>query len=142
MEFCANYGDDDDESFVPTAKLSDENLSSAPNVALIARPVAQLAKYGQLQVMSNPKADVFLAPVNGPAHPFKFNVAPLGSKQAGMGTIEETSIEKWTFDEQYQTYQRSGYAMDVCTNEILGDINQYILQNGDTAQNAKGIYYV
>jgi pre-mRNA-processing factor 17 len=78
--------------------------------------------------------------VSGPANPFRFNVAAAGARQAGMGTIEDTVIEDWTFDEQYQTYQRSGFALDVSTNQIIGDINEYNAVRGDTAQTAKREY--
>lgn len=139
MEFFKSYGDDDYDNVVP--KISTALVTSAPIVSVVAKP-AHASLYGQTQVMTNPKADVFLAQSYGPAHPFKFNVAPQGTKQSGMGTIEETSIENWTFNEQYQTYQRSGYAVDISTNEILGDVNEYMLHNGDTAQNARGINFL
>jgi pre-mRNA-processing factor 17 len=47
-----------------------------------------------------------------------------GSKN-GVGTLEETSVESYSFDEQYKNYQRSGYAVDSTTNEIIGDLEAY-----------------
>ena len=40
-------------------------------------------------------------------------------------SIETTSIEDYTFREQYNNYQRAGFAVDSSTNEILGDHNSY-----------------
>jgi hypothetical protein len=100
----------------------------------------QLIKHDQLELRNNPRANVVLAPQNGPAHPFRFNVTANGSKQqAGMGQIEETNIESWTFDEQYQTFQRSGFAIDSETNVVLGDYKEFVKSNGDTAQTARGM---
>ena len=113
-------------------------LSSAPVVALVPKSHPQLIKQNQHELMYNPKAEVVLAPLHGPAHPFKFNAPAPGAKLAGMGHIEETNLEAWTFDEQFQTYQRSGYAVDSSTNAIIGDIQKYYDQNGETAQTAKG----
>jgi len=55
---------------------------------------------------------------HGPAHPFKFAD---GTSVGSYGRIETTAIEDWTFNQQYQTYQRSGYAIDSSTNSIIGN---------------------
>jgi WD40 repeat protein len=39
--------------------------------------------------------------------------------------MESVSVNDGTFDEQYRNFQRHGYAVDVHSNQILGDINEY-----------------
>eukprot|EP01041_Mallomonas_annulata_P007938 gene7938-16262_t len=141
MNILSNYGNVDEEisnnEGLSTHMILHKPLCSAPSVALVAKPQTSLIRNNDTQLMTNPKADVVLAPMHGPAHPFKFNAPIAGAKLSGMGHIEETLVEDFTFNDQYQTYQRSGYAVDISTNEILGDSNEYFRNNGDTARNAR-----
>eukprot|EP00602_Paraphysomonas_sp_CaronLab_P007649 CAMPEP_0185024920 /NCGR_PEP_ID=MMETSP1103-20130426/8081_1 /TAXON_ID=36769 /ORGANISM="Paraphysomonas bandaiensis, Strain Caron Lab Isolate" /LENGTH=589 /DNA_ID=CAMNT_0027558009 /DNA_START=42 /DNA_END=1811 /DNA_ORIENTATION=- len=141
MDLIGGYGSDEDTdstpSTIPQSQLIHAPMCSAPLVSVSSKAPSQLVKHNQKSLMNNPSANVVLAPMNGPAHPFKFNVAPVGAKQAGMGQIEETAIEDWTFNEQYQTYQRSGFAMDSSSNAVLGDYEAYVQSNGDTAQTVR-----
>lgn len=144
MDILSAYGEDNDNSqehLVSAPAIIHKPLCSAPSVALVPKSHPQIAKALDSQLMTNPKAEVVLAPLHGPAHPFKFNAPTPGAKLAGMGHIEDAVVEDFAFNEQYQTYQRSGYAVDVSTNEVLGDYNEYVLNQGDTAQNARGIFY-
>mmetsp|Transcript_21910 Transcript_21910/g.36681 ORF Transcript_21910/g.36681 Transcript_21910/m.36681 type:complete len:525 (+) Transcript_21910:56-1630(+) len=47
--------------------------------------------------------------------------------QAGSNPtqLEVTSIQDYTFNEQFANYQRSGYAVDSSTNQIIGDRDMY-----------------
>lgn len=144
MDFVSGYDSDDgNSSAAPSVNLVADivhsSISSAPVVAIASKTTMQMIQHDQKSLMNNPKACVVLAKTQGPAHPFRFNVAPAGAKQAGMGSIEPTAIEDWTFNEQYQTYQRSGFAMDSSSNAVLGDYEAYIEANGDTAQSVRGI---
>jgi hypothetical protein len=146
MDFVSGYDSDDGNgSAAPAvnlvANVVHSSISSAPIVAIAAKNTMQMVQHDQKSLMNNPNARVVLAAAEGPAHPFRFNVAPAGAKQAGMGSIEATAIEDWTFNEQYQTYQRSGFAMDSSSNVVLGDYEAYLEANGDTAQSVRGIVY-
>ena len=142
MDILVSYREDEEEV---TLNKSDESslistpLSSAPLVTISQKSRKELIKQDQHEIMTNPTADIILAPINGPAHPFKFNACKPGGKLAGMGHIEVTNMEDWAFDDQFQTYQRSGYAVDSTTNAIIGDIKEYVANRGETAQTAKGI---
>eukprot|EP00604_Paraphysomonas_vestita_P003721 CAMPEP_0174822994 /NCGR_PEP_ID=MMETSP1107-20130205/20471_1 /TAXON_ID=36770 /ORGANISM="Paraphysomonas vestita, Strain GFlagA" /LENGTH=322 /DNA_ID=CAMNT_0016043779 /DNA_START=1 /DNA_END=966 /DNA_ORIENTATION=- len=41
------------------------------------------------------------------------------------------------FDDQYQTYVRSGFAIDPNTNQILGDVNSYYTVNNETTKQTR-----
>lgn len=56
----------------------------------------------------------------------KKNMSEQYGKRLGHGYIDQTSIDDFTFEEQYQNYQRSGYALDVTTQQVLGDYNGYL----------------
>ena len=143
MDLLTNYGDENkgyQEISNPTTSLNlYKPICSAPSVELVQRSHPKLIHSNDSELMTNPKADIVLAPIHGPAHPFRFNAGAPGAKLSGMGHIEETLVEDYAFDEQYQTYQRSGYAVNMSTNQIIGDYNQYMLNQGDTSQNAKRI---
>merc|ERR1711991_26067 len=65
----------------------------------------------------NPGANIVLAPKQGPSHPFK---------QRGVGQLAEpANIEDWAFEEQYQNFQRSGYALDMDSNTVMGNSKEY-----------------
>jgi pre-mRNA-processing factor 17 len=51
-------------------------------------------------------------------------------KRIGRGYIEATSIDEATFNEQYQTFQRSGYAIDSLSQAVIGDYNNYLAEQG------------
>lgn len=142
MDLLSGYHSDDDGGTGP-AVLSSPGFTSravnaAPSVALVTKSQPNVLKHNQKELKYNVTADVLLAPVQGPLNPFKFNPGSQGGKQSGMGSIEDTAVENYAFDEQYQTYQRSGFAVDLSTNQILGSVAEYSAAHGDTAQTAKG----
>jgi hypothetical protein len=147
MDVLGTYGSDDEESttapaFQPRPEILNNSICSAPLVVMSSNKApSKLLKPDQGVLLTNPTADIVLAQSEGPAHPFRFNVAAPGAKQVGMGQIEDAAIEDWTFNDQYQTYQRSGFAIDASSNAILGDYGAYLATNGDTAQTARGKFY-
>ena len=138
MENIGSYDSDNDEP-APSSTMVVRAVNSAPAVATLSRAPATIT-HDAVQLYTNPKASSVLAPLHGPQHPFKFNVAPQGTVQAGLGYIESAAMDDFTFEEQYQTYQRSGYAVDN-TNAIVGDVAAYFANNGATAQSVQGKYF-
>lgn len=59
------------------------------------------------------------------------------SSSSNIGALEVTSLQDYTFDEQFQTYQRSGYAVDSSTNQIIGSKRMYRLENSLTGKAEK-----
>jgi pre-mRNA-processing factor 17 len=53
------------------------------------------------------------------------------------GSLEQTSIQDFTFNEQFQSYQRSGYAVDSSTNQVIGSKKMYNLEKGMSAKAEK-----
>jgi pre-mRNA-processing factor 17 len=47
-------------------------------------------------------------------------------RKFGRGFIQDTAIDAFTFEEQYQSFQRSGYALDSSTAQVLGDYQSYL----------------
>lgn len=41
------------------------------------------------------------------------------------GSLEVTSMQDITFDQEFQSYQRSGYAVDSSTNQVIGNKRMY-----------------
>ncbi|RYG97277.1 hypothetical protein EON65_53110, partial [archaeon] len=50
-------------------------------------------------------------------------------KRIGQGFIEETVIDDVAFNLQYQSYQRSGYALDLNSGSVLGNMQGYVAEN-------------
>ena len=155
MNLLDGYTSDEDDN---TSNNNNNNSSTSHIISTTYQPISSslcvapivslnstttnnnsLIKHNQTELFHNPRANVVLAPQHGPAHPYRFNAPVGGTKQVGMGRIEETNMESWTFDDQYQTFQRSGFAIDSETNVVLGDYEEYVKSGGDTAQTARGI---
>ena len=118
-------------SLIPSIQIiSSSSLSTNKNKNL------NLLQLQQKEILNNPSIDIVLAPSQGPLHPYRFNQTNSNnSKQIGMGQIENALVDDTIFDLQYQTYLKSGYAIDINTNQILGDINAYHNSNNDSLTN-------
>ena len=132
MNFLDNYGSDD-ESPTSSIGLTNARVLTNPIVSSTALSTSLLqnsSKAGlitaDMMVLTNPKMEILCAPVEGPKHPFKQSVAATSSRKIGMGFIEDTVIDATTFDDQYKSYLKSGYAVDSATNNIIGDYNSYL----------------
>lgn len=55
-------------------------------------------------------------------------------KRYGKGYIQATAIDDFTFDEQYQSFQRSGYAVDFHSNRIIGSYDGYVQEQTSEKQ--------
>lgn len=137
MDFLGSYGSGD-EGPEPVYKAVSDVVNAAPSVAIVSRDQPRHLRHDQKELTHNLTADVLLAPVQGPVNPFKFYSGGPG-RRSGMGTIEDTVVDDYAFNEQYQTYQRSGFAVDISTNQILGSVEDYTAANGETAQMAKAV---
>jgi pre-mRNA-processing factor 17 len=145
METLGAYGSDDEAAPAPKPEYRDYSMavvSAAPAVGMLsaAHLGSQLLRHNQKEISTNLPIEVLMAPVQGPANPFTFNSsgAEGGGRRVGMGVIEDAAVEDWTFDEQYQTYQRSGFAVDLSTNQVLGNYGEYLKSGGETAQSVRG----
>lgn len=145
MEALGAYGSDDEATPALQPEYRDSSLaivSAAPAVGMLStgHVGSQLLRHDQKEISSNLPIEVLMAPVQGPANPFTFNTAGAvgGGRRVGMGVVEDAAVEDWTFDEQYQTYQRSGFAVDLTTNRVLGNYGEYVKSGGETSQTARG----
>lgn len=141
MDAIAGYGSDDDVP-LPVALLpSQASITSAPAALMVqssSRDLRLTAIDSKTNILTvNRRADVVLAPIQGPANPFKHNAGIQGVQRVGVGAVEAMSIEDWCFNEQYHTYQKSGYAVDHETNAVLGDYQEYLANEGNSASYRK-----
>lgn len=147
MEALSGYGSEEEERLTPSLLLPQtQRVNSAP-MALTIQSTGQSAANSRLlssidiknnMLMVNSKVDTVLAPIHGPHNPFRLNANVAGVKRVGMGSIENTNMEDWCFNEQYQTYQKSGYAFDVNSNaEVIGDYAEYLRNQGNVASYSK-----
>jgi pre-mRNA-processing factor 17 len=144
MNFLGAYGSSDDDDDASNKKLRPKMLAKPVNAApqIMAAPQRSLAVVnplskaagpiaksqtsggGQLMMMHNPRAEVFLAPIVGPAHPYRQKQAvPTGGSHTGAGVVERAGVEDWSFKDQYNTYQQHGYTTDT-HGVMVGDVNK------------------
>jgi pre-mRNA-processing factor 17 len=46
-------------------------------------------------------------------------------KKHGVGHIQPTSVDDYAFDDQYHSFQRSGYVVDLGSHKVIGNIENY-----------------
>ena len=128
MDLLSKYvGSDDEEGNEEEEEklqLSSTYIPLKPKTACAPTAVTKYERnIGTVSLLENRPLDSSIGPEHGPAHPFKFrNGCLLGS----FGNIETTAMEDWAFNQQYQTYQKSGYAIDSSTNSVIGDQMSYL----------------
>ncbi|CAN0512897.1 unnamed protein product, partial [Ectocarpus sp. 8 AP-2014] len=138
----------------PKATFRAPRVNAAPNVlvsgamaqatdSLMSSPLGRLglkpsSKTGGQIMIHNPKAEHFLAPVQGPAHPHRRDLpVPAGGRATGTGgVIEQASLEEWSFHEQYHTFHQFGYAVD-SRGDTVGNLSEHSKRQGDTVLSAE-----
>nr|XP_016511916.1 PREDICTED: pre-mRNA-processing factor 17-like isoform X1 [Nicotiana tabacum] len=72
----------------------------------------------------NPTYEQLWAPIYGPAHPYAKDGLAQGLRNHKLGFVENAAIEPFVFDEQYNTFQKYGYAVDPSENSYIGDLDK------------------
>nr|GMD13349.1 pre-mRNA-processing factor 17 isoform X2 [Ipomoea batatas] len=94
-----------------------------------ARALSKPLDPTQHTVPYNPTYDQLWAPIYGPAHPYAKDGLAQGLRNHKLGFVENAAIEPFVFDEQYNTFQKYGYAFDPSANHYVGDMD--VLKKND-----------
>ncbi|XP_068669647.1 uncharacterized protein [Aristolochia californica] len=89
-------------------------------------------------VAFNPSYDQLWAPLCGPAHPYAKDGVAQGMRNHKLGFVEDTAIEPFQFDEQYNTFHKYGYAADPSApvgNNYVGDLDALEKNNAVSVYN-------
>lgn len=137
MNLLAGYGSDEEEAtpaglHVPAtstqrlqAQVCQPMTSSAPAVSVV--PYQHSNVLALTVAGGNATLDSLQhGPSLGPVNPFRTHGALPGVRVAGMGTVSTSSLSDYTFHEQFNSFERDGFAIDSSTNEVLGDYNAYL----------------
>jgi len=92
----------------------------------------------QHSVTFNPTYDQLWAPLYGPAHPYAKDGMAQGMRNHKLGFVEDSAIEPFMFDEQYNTFHRYGYAADPSASlgtHIVGDFESLKRNDGASVYN-------
>lgn len=128
MNLLEAYASDDERPQCYTEQAKG-GLSSALSVSVTAAPVVLKggAHSNALASLSHSGIGIggLLAKFQGPAHPFKQRLADPNAASAtcnpGVGQYEPVFLEDWAFDQQFQDFQKSGFAADATSSAIFGD---------------------
>jgi pre-mRNA-processing factor 17 len=139
MNFLSGYGSEEEEE-APIPQLSSSRVISNPIVSTTTLSVSLAGKNNvnnvpiigkDMVVSTNPTMEVMFAAAEGPKHPFKHAGTDNSTsvRKLGMGYIENTTIDDTTFDDQYKSFLKSGYAVHAGNNSIVGDYEEYLKDN-------------
>ncbi|KAK4760472.1 hypothetical protein SAY87_005365 [Trapa incisa] len=122
--------------------------SSAPKVddTMLALTAAARAQQSltrpidptQRAIAFNPTYDQLWAPIYGPAHPYAKDGIAQGMRNHKLGYVEDAAIDSFIFDEQYNTFQRYGYAADPSASvgyNYVGDLEALKQNDGISVYN-------
>ncbi|XP_068651203.1 uncharacterized protein [Aristolochia californica] len=128
-------------------RISLPSKTSAPKVddTILALTVAdanlQLRRPidpAQHVVSFNPSYDQLWAPICGPTHPYAKDGIAQGMRNHKLGFVEDTAIEPFQFDEQYNTFHKYGYAADPSASvgkNYIGDLEALEKNNAVSVYN-------
>uniref|UniRef100_A0A383WPQ6 Pre-mRNA-processing factor 17 n=1 Tax=Tetradesmus obliquus TaxID=3088 RepID=A0A383WPQ6_TETOB len=140
MDLLGNYGGSDDEEERPGSPSADAELfklslpvqvTAAPNIDTAGRVLMEGKAVTEAETRHylDPKARSvqynlpyrdMAAPVVGPAHPFQKDGLAAGLKNHRAGHVEDTHLQSYAFDEQYNTYHSMGYAAAPGSQALVG----------------------
>jgi pre-mRNA-processing factor 17 len=134
MDLLDAYTSDDERPQCYIAQAHDCS-SSALSASVTAAPVVLKGgvRSNELVSLSHSGLGIggLLAKFQGPAHPYKQKLVDPASiaSNPGVGQYEPVFVEDWAFDQQFQDFQRSGFAADSTSSAVFGD--KRILQDED-----------
>ena len=87
-------------------------------------------------IQGNVKKNVLYAPIYGPVDPnsdsnniaknnFRKESGVAGGKRISTGHIDDSAMEEWVFKDQYNTFNKYGYAVDEISGEVVGNKTLY-----------------
>eukprot|EP00656_Telonema_subtile_P002299 TRINITY_DN1100_c0_g1_i3.p1 TRINITY_DN1100_c0_g1~~TRINITY_DN1100_c0_g1_i3.p1 ORF type:complete len:557 (+),score=152.96 TRINITY_DN1100_c0_g1_i3:155-1825(+) len=117
-------------------------LNSAPDVAAMDAQVMCVPATTK-EVFSNHTYEAMWAAEEGPAHPFR-RTGTVTANSRPNGAVEAVAVNQYDFDEQYNTYQTFGYAMDPSAQlaaggagEVIGDAKAWAASQGASVYTGK-----
>lgn len=84
------------------------------------------------KIYYNAKFEDMHAPVNGPQHPFRKDGAARGDRNHATGHVETAHLDKFAFEEQYNTFQARGYGADPGGGGLVGNVSASAKEGGDS----------
>lgn len=145
----SNGGSDNDDA-EPDPIGSRIKLNAAPEVnatsyALVDNRAVEASKVQHLQPATARKTYVNLplsqmhAAVVGPAHPFTVDGLAAGAKNHRSGHVEDTHLNHYNFDDQYNTFHSLGYAHEPQGHSMVGDVIKSAGNHGGSIFSNQGI---
>eukprot|EP00889_Picochlorum_renovo_P003847 jgi/Picre1/30877/NNA_006236.t1 len=133
MEFIGAYGDDDGEkernSCSPREEVTEVIKSCAPEVFVTDTDIVEhngrlgssvLPAATARHVEYNLPRHLMHAPVAGPRNPGDSLNMPVGTRNHWSGQAEDAHMNSFAFDDQYNTFSKSGAAVDPHSGDIVG----------------------
>lgn len=132
MDLLQSSYEDESPDSSPIRMLPSKSAAPKVDDTMLALTVAGEAARAQSKPLDptqhvvgfNPTYEQLWAPICGPAHPYAKDGLAQGLRNHKLGFVEDASIEPFVFDEQYNTFQKYGYAVDPSENSYIGDLEK------------------
>ena len=97
--------------------LYDSKAVSASSLRKLQDPGSRLALY-------NLPVEDLHAPIAGPSHPFQKDGMAAGMRNHFSGHVEDTHMNNYLFDEQYNQFHKQGYCHAPGSSRLVGSLPQ------------------
>ena len=157
MDLLAQYsgdsgdGDDGDGDAVTTTLRPAKDLAPAVHTAgktlvmdgdaqivVSSADVRNLHDPAKKKIYYNAKYEDLHAPLAGPAHPFRADGAARGARNHATGHVETAHLDRFAFEEQYNTFHARGYGANPDGAGVVGDAAAAQREGGDTVFTMSG----
>ena len=157
MDLLAQYsgdsgdGDDGDGDAVTTTLRPANDLAPAVHTAgktlvidgdaqivVSSADVRNLHDPAKKKIYYNAKYEDLHAPLAGPAHPFRADGAARGARNHATGHVETAHLDRFAFEEQYNTFHARGYGANPDGAGVVGDAAAAQREGGDTVFTMSG----
>ncbi|KAK4753596.1 hypothetical protein SAY87_001700 [Trapa incisa] len=121
-----------------SAPKVDDTMLALTAAAQAQRSLTRPIDPTQRAIAFNPTYDQLWAPIYGPAHPYAKDGIAQGMRNHKLGFVEDAAIDSFIFDEQYNTFQRYGYAADPSASvgyNYVGDLDTLKQNDGISVYN-------
>uniref|UniRef100_A0A7S4KY98 Pre-mRNA-processing factor 17 n=1 Tax=Guillardia theta TaxID=55529 RepID=A0A7S4KY98_GUITH len=144
MDAVFGYGSDEDNKSKSQGSLA-ITVQAAPDVgkADLTSETQKMVANNSKMVTYNPSYEALWTPEAGPSNPYYQNGITPGMRNTLGGFIERTNVADFHFEEQHQTFNTFGFAMDPSAandsmfgSNIVGDRSAWNLMQGRTVHQA------
>ena len=111
-------------------------MDGGTQIVVASTDVRNLHDPAKKKIYYNAKYEDLYAPLAGPAHPFRADAR--GARNHATGHVETAHLDRFAFEEQYNTFQARGYGANPDGGGVVGNVAAMQREGGDSVFSMSG----